>query len=182
MKKIFTLITFLILNTLNLNYAQPWGYDFGTSTGVYTEQGESESFLNPAWPGGGTPIVAIGMTGGSFNLENPGIINFGTDSELRCVASSGSGSGNVNKFAIRNYTPGPLSTIKFSIRFVGGESGTWYFFNGRHTSTSITFSGSTSASGSEVFSGLRWDFSPGGRSEERRVGKECKLRWSTYSS
>ena len=48
--------------------AQPWSYDFGTSTGSFSS-GSSTTFLPPPPGNGGTARVRIGTAGGSFNLE-----------------------------------------------------------------------------------------------------------------
>lgn len=153
-----------------LTYAQPWYYNFGTSTGSHTS-GVSTIFL-PALPsGGGTARVRIGTGSGSFNLENQSIA-FGSESYLRGVAPTG---GSVNKFSVYDYAnPSEQFTLRFTIRFgasdgsaTGAASGTWYLFVG----DGPCFSDNNGFTGAQVFTGLRFAFGTGGTiTTSARVG------------
>jgi hypothetical protein len=139
-------IAVLILINTSL-FAQPWDYDFGTGTGSFSIPGESTTFLPT--PPSGIARIRIGSQGGSFNLENPGVIGFGSNTELRAVAPTG---GSLNKYSMQNYSTGKSFTIKFDLRIDGGSSGTWYFFQGSGSS----FTSNTGFAGADVFTGIRW--------------------------
>jgi hypothetical protein len=141
--KIFGLL--LLLSRLLI--AQHWDYDFGTGTGSISTPGESTTFLPT--PLSGTARIRIGSQGGSFNLENPGVIGFGSNTELRSVAPTG---GSINKYSMQNYNIGKSFTIKFDLRIDGGSSGTWYFFQGSGSS----FTNNAGFAGADVFAGIRW--------------------------
>ena len=129
----------------------PWIYNFGTGTGSFTS-GVSTTFLpQPQTGGGDSARVRIGTGAGSFNMENPGLSNFGAATELRAVAPTG---GSVNKFSIYNYTAGKSYTIKYTVRFGGGSPGRWYFFQG----DGAMYSDNNTFSGAQIFTGLRWAF------------------------
>ncbi|HWP83114.1 MAG TPA: T9SS type A sorting domain-containing protein [Bacteroidota bacterium] len=134
-------------------WGQPWRYDFGTATGSHTG-GESTTFLPAPEIAGGIARVRIGAGGGSFNLDNPGVADLGSESELRGVAAS---SLSVNKFSIYDYTAGKAVTIRFTVRFGGGASGRWHFFNG----DGANFADNNDFSGNQVFTGIRWTFGAG---------------------
>jgi hypothetical protein len=155
---VFCLLSFSVYPYFSIK-SQPWSYNFGTGTGTFdTEGSESTSFLPAPQTNGGTSLVALCTGGGgSFNLENPGVSGFGSDTELRGVASSTSYSP-VNKFSIYNFNATNLFTIRFNMRFEGGDTGIWWFFCG---SGSQTYTGSTSAAGSDVFAGLAFEFDAG---------------------
>ncbi len=153
--KELTFITALVLLMGTSAWSQPWTYDFGTGTGVYsTASGVSLTFLPQ--PTSGEDRIRMGTGGGSFNLENPGLFSLGTNTELRIVAPTGTSS---NFFQVYDYSAAKVSYIKFKLLLgdaTGNSttSGTWYFFNGDGTS----FSGSGGFTGAESFTGLRWVF------------------------
>ncbi|MBI5476110.1 MAG: T9SS type A sorting domain-containing protein [Ignavibacteriales bacterium] len=151
----FLIVLTVLFLTSQFTYAQPWTYNFGTGTGTWTT-GVSTTFLpSPPSGGGDTARVRIGTQGGSFNMENPGISDLGTGTELRGVAPTG---GSVNKMSIVNYTPGKTFTMKFTVRFGGGASGIWYFFQGDGAS----YNDNNAFSGTQVFTGLSWTFAASG--------------------
>jgi hypothetical protein len=139
--------------------AQPWNYNFGSSTGIYTTNAISTTFL-PTPPSGGT-LARVGSGSGSVNLENQ-IIPFGSGSYIRSAAATGT---SVNKFGVNNYTAGKSFTIKFDLRFgasdgssTGATNGNWYFFMGDGT----MYTDGGGFAGAQVFSGLRFRFGAGG--------------------
>jgi len=149
MKKItFLFISiFLILQTGN---AQPWQYDFGTGTGSFTTpSGTSTTFLPQ--PPSGEDFVRVGSAGGGIYLDNPGIADLGSGSELRGIASS---STSVNKFSVYDYSGSTAFTIKFIVRLGGGASGVWSFFQG----DGANFSNGSNYASSQTFTGLQWIF------------------------
>lgn len=147
MKWMVTMV--FLFGLITLGMAQPWTYDFGTGTGSHTT-GASTTFLpDPPAGGGADARVRIGTTGGSFNLENPGLVGFGSGSELRGVAPT---TTSVNKFSIYDYTASKTFTIQFLIRLGGGSSGTWYFFSG----DGAQYSDNGGFAGAQTFTGLRW--------------------------
>src|SRR5437764_501854 len=99
-RRSLSITLFIIIATVQGLHAQSWGYDFGSQTSLFDQQGSSTGFL-PA-PPNGSAFVSIGSGGGSFTLDNPGT-SLGSASEL---AQAPSGSNSVNKFGIYNYTPG----------------------------------------------------------------------------
>ncbi|MBO8131538.1 MAG: T9SS type A sorting domain-containing protein [Candidatus Marinimicrobia bacterium] len=141
---------FVYASFLQLLHAQVWYYSFGVDTGSFTS-GEDTTFLPSPGANGGTERVRVGSGGGGFYLENPGIAGFGSESELKGVASS---STSYNKFSVYNYSPGNSFTIKFLIRFSGGTGGKWYFFQGDGN----CYSNNSSFSTDMVFTGLRFDY------------------------
>lgn len=159
MLRLVFIVIIYYTTVLTSTYSQPWNYNFGTSTGSYTTNAISTTFL-PVPPSGGT-LTRIGSGAGSVNLENQ-LIPFGSDSYLRSTAASGT---SVNKFGVNNYTAGKSFTIKFDVRFgasngssTGASSGNWYLFIGDGT---MYTDGGTFA-GNQVFSGLRFRFGAGG--------------------
>ena len=127
-------------------------YDFNDATSVasYSTNGESTTFLPAPSTNGGTARVRVGSGGGSFNLVNPGT-PMGTFYELSGVAPT---NGSVNKFSIQSYSPSKVFKTSFKVRFDGGSSGTWYFFQG----SGNTFTQNTAFSSADVFTGLRFVF------------------------
>lgn len=158
MQKAFSLFILLIVINLQSIHSQPWHYDFGTTTGVYSTSGVSTTFL-PAPPTDSVRI-RIGTTGGSFNLENQ-IIPFGQDSYLRIAAPT---STSVNKFSVYNYVPGKTFTIRFKVRFGSSTgantvgSGSFYFFAG----DGACFSDNSQFTGAQIFSGFRFTLGASG--------------------
>ncbi|MFA5805533.1 MAG: T9SS type A sorting domain-containing protein [Melioribacteraceae bacterium] len=149
MKRLILILS-LSINTILI--AQPWTYNFGSGTGTYnTASGTSTTFLPAPSTNGGTSFVRIGSAGGSFNLDNPGT-TLGTDTELSGIGPT---STSVNKFSIYSYTAATSFTIRFSIRFDGGSSGSWSFYQG----TGTDYSNGSTVSANEVFTGLRFTFS-----------------------
>ncbi len=74
------------------------------------------------------------------------------------MAATGS---SVNKFSIYDYTPSPLFTLRFTVRFgaadgsgAGASSGSWCLFAGNGS----CFSDNTGFAGLQVFAGLRFTF------------------------
>lgn len=150
----------------------PWWYDFGTMTGSFTTGNTvSTTFLPQPPTGGGEDRIRIGSGGGAFYLENPGIEGLGDETELRIVAPTGA---SINKFSIYDYTPGKTFTIRFEVRFGGGSSGTWYFFNGDGT----TYSDNNAFSGTQVFTGLRWTL---GASDAITTSYRSGANWVTIT-
>ena len=135
----------MILQTGN---AQPWQYDFGTGTGSFTT-GSSTVFLPQ--PSSGEDFVRVGTQGGGIYLENPGINDLGSGSELQGVAPTG---GSYNKFSIYDYSGAQAFTIKFTVRFGGGSSGVWSFFQG----DGARYSNGQNFTSTETFTGLQWIF------------------------
>ncbi len=139
--------------------AQPWSYDFGTSTGSFSS-GASTTFLPPPPGNGGTARVRIGTAGGSFNLENQAI-PFGNGAYLRGSAAT---TTSVNKLSVFDYTPGKAFTLRFRVRLGAADGsapaspGTWYLFVG----DSATFSDNSAFTGKHVFAGLQWQFGSAG--------------------
>ena len=84
---------FLWMNTFL--WATTWTYDFGTTTGSYTSTSSNCNKFLPQ-PVSGEDYVKVGGNG-SINLDNPGLNNFGTGSELRIVAPS---TGDMAKVSI----------------------------------------------------------------------------------
>mgnify|MGYP007112884809 CR=1 FL=1 len=85
-----------------------WSYNFGTGTGNYATPANSSSttFLPAPSTNGGTARIYLGNGGGAFNLNNQGLTNLGTDTELKITASTSENSGHslesgVYKFAVQ---------------------------------------------------------------------------------
>jgi hypothetical protein len=147
------LFTFTLYPLININ-SQPWEYNFGTDTATYNTAGQSTSFL-PA-PEDGISLVAISSGGGgSFHLEN--LEPFGNDVYLKMVAANTTDPSTTNKFSIVDINDdSSLFAIRFDIMF-RGNSGLFQFFNGfNFGGNSQTFTGTTSATNSQIFSGIRW--------------------------
>lgn len=169
MKWMVTMV--FLFGLITLGMAQPWTYDFGTGTGSHTT-GASTTFLpDPPAGGGADARVRIGTTGGSFNLENPGLVGFGSGSELRGVAPT---TTSVNKFSIYDYTASKTFTIQFLIRLGGGSSGTWYFFSG----DGAQYSDNGGFAGAQTFTGLRWVF---GASDAITTSYRSGGAWATLT-
>ncbi len=149
MKTIIVLFVFVYLIS-HRGYAQPWQYDFGSSTGSFTTASSSSTTFLPQ-PPSGEDFVRVGTSGGGLYLDNPGIADFGSESELRGTASS---TTSVNKFSIYDYGGSTTFTIKFSVRFGGGSDGSWSFFQG----DGANFSNGSNFYNSQTFTGLRWNF------------------------
>jgi len=130
-----------------------WTYNFdnAAATASYsTVSGESTTFLPTTQTNGGTARVRIGSGSGSFNLTNPGT-SLGSNYELNGIAPSGT---SINKFVIQNYTAAKIFSTSFNVRFDGGASGIWYFFEG----SGLTYTGNSGFSSAQVFTGLRFNF------------------------
>jgi hypothetical protein len=170
---IFVLLGICLALAHGIASAQPWSYDFGTSTGSFSS-GSSTTFLPPPPGNGGTARVRIGTAGGSFNLENQAI-SFGNGVYLRGSAAS---TTSVNKLSVFDYTPGKAFTLRFRMKLGAADGsasatpGTWYLFVG----DSATFSDNSAFTGKHVFAGLQWQFgSAGGIVTQVRSGNG----WST---
>ena len=144
---------------ININ-AQTASSDFGSATGAHSS-GISTAFL-PTPISSGSTYVSIGSGGGSINLENPGITNFGCGTELRAVASS---TASVNKVTpISGYTASTQAYLKFNV-LMGSSTGTntatsgdWSMYVGDGT----MYTDINDFSGSQVFTGLKFTFGAAG--------------------
>jgi hypothetical protein len=142
--------------------------NFGTGTGSHTT-GTSTVFLpNPTLAG--TTFVRVGTGGGSINLENPGLCNIGSTTELRAAASS---STSVNKFTpFRNYSAGQTFFTRFKLLLgnasggVTGTNGNWTFYQG----DGAMYDNNNDFAGADVFTGLRWTFASSAITTEYRNG------------
>ena len=125
---------YLIILLLNIQlFAQLQSYDFGTGTGTFSTASTGSDIFLPTAPTG-TARVYIGSTGGQFDLSNPGIVGFGTDTELQGFAASGNGDNLINKFSIYNIpSASALFSLRFSFRLDGGENGSeWLLLIGKN--------------------------------------------------
>lgn len=131
-------LAILISASASLN-GQVLIYDFGngTSSHIY---GESIVFL-PVPPCGIARVSVGGGGNGSFHLENPGLPDFGTDTELRCQASQ---NGNADKFSIYNCDPAAAYYMSFNFRLDNADDGSWFFCSG----DGLSYESDASASGS----------------------------------
>lgn len=123
MRKIYALLFCLSLGTVS--QAQPWSYDFGTSTGTFNSSTASESFLPAPATNGGKARVRTGTGSTGFVLE-PSTIGT-TGSQLRIKASSGT---STTKFSMYDFTPGKTFAMKFKMNLSGATSGSWFFMIG----------------------------------------------------
>jgi hypothetical protein len=123
MRKIYALLFCLSLGTVS--QAQPWPYDFGTSTGTFNSSTASESFLPTPATNGGKARVRTGTGSTGFVLE-PSTIGT-TGSQLRIKASSGT---STTKFSMYDFTPGKTFAMKFKMNLSGATSGSWFFMIG----------------------------------------------------
>lgn len=167
MKKSLTIFYCLFTTILHCQF---WSYDFGTGSGTYNTASSFSTVFLPT-PSSGTSRVRLGSQGGSFNLDNPGLSSFGSNTELRITAPTG---GSVNKFSLYNYS-NPTSTFytKFSLLLGDNSgsgtasSGTFYFFQGDGAS----FEDNNAFTGAQCFTGLRMVFgSSGGIATNIRSG------------
>ena len=133
MKKILVIVFGLLL-VAGILFAQPWIYDFGIDIKSDSTYHSSLNFLPQ--PPSGEDFIRISNRGGSINLDNPGLIDFGYDSELRIVASS---TGSCNKASIYNYEDANLFYIKFNLLLgdsdggITANSGTFNFVVGNNS-------------------------------------------------
>jgi len=145
---------FLWMNTFL--WATTWTYDFGTTTGSYTSTSSNCNKFLPQ-PVSGEDYVKVGGNG-SINLDNPGLNNFGTGSELRIVAPS---TGDMAKVSIYDFFGTLLFYTRFNILFgdsAGGntaDSGVFYLILGNGNS----FSTDASINRDESFTVLSFTFS-----------------------
>ena len=174
MKRFFTQAFLLFANCV---FAQPWTYNLGTGTGIFsTASGTSTSFLPT--PSSGTTYVRIGSAGGSINLENPGLSNLGSGTEIRAVAPT---SASVNKLSVLDYTASKVFSIEMKILLGSSTgsntaaSGIWYFFMGDGAS----FSNTSGFTGNQMFTGLRFTF---GASGALTVDYRNTAAWTTLST
>jgi len=137
-------------------WATTWTYDFGTTTGSYTSTSSNCNKFLPQ-PVSGEDYVKVGGNG-SINLDNPGLNNFGTGSELRIVAPS---TGDMAKVSIYDFFGTLLFYTRFNILFgdsAGGntaDSGVFYLILGNGNS----FSTDASINRDESFTVLSFTFS-----------------------
>lgn len=150
---------------VSMAFGTNWSYNFGTGTGNYATPANSSSttFLPAPSTNGGTARIYLGNGGGAFNLNNQGLTNLGTDTELKITAST---SSSLNKFSIYSYTNSKIFVNKFTILLgdvSGGStlatSGTFYFFQGSGTMYS---NDSAFSENSQVFTGIQWTFGTSG--------------------
>lgn len=135
-----------------------WPYDFGTGSTSYTTANSSSTTFMPNQPaGGGTHHVFMANGGGGFYRDDPGLANFGSGAELRLAAPTTSGSNNINKYSVYNYTRQRNAYHRYKFRLGssnGGfaDSGTFYYFFGDGAS----FETNTVATNAETVVGIRW--------------------------
>ena len=152
MKKLLFIICLVIISSI-VKGQNSWVYNFNDAAATAsftTTSGASTTFLPTPTTGGGTSKVKIGSTGGSFNLNNPGT-SLGNSYELNGVSPT---STSNNKFSIYGYNPSKMFNTSFKMRFDGGTSGTWFFFQG----TGASYSDNGGFATTQTFSGLRFVF------------------------
>lgn len=129
---------FIIFSYLNFGQSEEsraddtikaWFIDFGSGKGEHID-GLSSTFL-PIAPSGTSQINAV--KGGRFSLQNPGLRNFGTNSELKIVSSD---ANNPAKFSVIDYQASKHFYVKYTIRWEGGNDGEWVFAIGNGSSFS----------------------------------------------
>ena len=109
-----------LLFTSATGWAQPWAYDFGTSTGTHPSSSISTTFLPGTPSGGGTYRVRTGAGGGTIVLANPGT-TLGSGSELQINAATSTSS---NKFGVYDWSStSTVGYVKFKIRTTSATSG-----------------------------------------------------------
>jgi hypothetical protein len=160
MKKVVVIVFgFVVIE--GILFAQPWIYDFGTAIKSSFTPGYSSTNFLPQ-PLTGDDFIRVGNSG-SINLENPGIADFGSGSELRIVASN---TGNRTKASIYNYDGAKLFYIRFNLLlgdFEGGNtanSGTFYFVMGNNGNSN--FSGDSGYNRNYSFTILSFTFGESG--------------------
>ena len=134
--------------------------EFGTGTGSHTT-GFSTTFLPN--PSSGTSYVRIGSTGGSVNLQTPGVPGLGCLTEVRAVAPT---TASVVKFTpFLNYTTASSSGyLKFNMLLGSSTgtnsvtSGTWSMFLGN----GAMYNDANAFVGSQIFSGFQFVFGASG--------------------
>jgi hypothetical protein len=179
MIKKFTLIFLLtfIFYPFITTKSQIWVYDFGTDTATYNSPGQSLEFLPEAEMG--TSLVAVSSDGGgSFHLDSLEL--FGDDIYLMIVAPNTTDPSTTNKFSIIDIIDSTsLFTIRFNILF-SGNSGLFQFFNGFNVGgDSRTFTGTQTATNSQIFAGLQWQMiSPDSITTSFRSGND----WDSTSA
>lgn len=148
-----------------------WIYNFGTSTGTFSNNAVSTIFLPAPPAGGGEDRVRVGGGGGSFTMTN--VSGFGSGSALVARAPT---SGAVNKFSIYDWSdPGSAFSLSFDMRLTGGTNGFWSLFAGNGQS----FSNSSGFTGAQSFLGLRFGYGTGGAiTTSNRAG----ANWASLSS
>ncbi|MCB0763537.1 MAG: hypothetical protein KDB84_02450, partial [Flavobacteriales bacterium] len=113
-------------------FAQPWTYDFGTTTAALANNSNSTSFFPGTPSGGGTYLVRRGSQGGAIELQNPGAIG---SSDLFIRAATG---GSTNKFTVANWsTPSGAAYVKFKMRTASTGNGLIYFALGSGTNYTV---------------------------------------------
>lgn len=143
---------FVVLLVLigNYGWGQTWSYDFGASTGTFTNSTASTTFLPTPTTGGGTSRVRVGTNPGSFVLANPGLSNLGSNSELQITSNTGSSS--TTKFSIHDFTASKVGYIKFNIVINGGTNGVYLFSIG----DGANYSDNNAIATNQIFAGIRW--------------------------
>lgn len=132
-------------------WGQVWTYNFGNSTGSFTSSTASTNFLPT--PGSGTARVRVGTNPGSISLENPGLANLGTDSELKITSNTGSTS--TTKFSVYDYVASKIGCLKFSISMNGGTNGVYNLTLGDGAS----FSDNNAMATAQSLVGMSWSLS-----------------------
>lgn len=148
-----------------------WIYNFGTSTGTFSSNAASTTFLPAPPAGGGEDRVRVGSGGGSFTMTN--VSGFGSGSALVATAPTGT---SVNKFSIYDWSdPGSAFSLSFDMRLTGGTNGAWFLFAGN----GATFSDNSSFTGSQSFLGMRFGYGTSGAiTTSNRAGGS----WASLSS
>lgn len=152
------IVLFFVIISLVID-AQPWVYNFGTSTGSYTTASSATLTFLPSAPSGNDRI-RIGNAGGGFYLTNQ-TIDFCTDSYLRGVAAT---TTSANKFSVYAFDSTKMAMVKFIVRLGDqngsntAESGSWAFFLGKGA---MYYDNNTFA-GAQVFAGIQFVFGANG--------------------
>jgi len=140
-----------------------WGYDFGTGSTSHLS-GASTTFFPSPPTGSGTYRASVPTANdGGLYRDDPGLTNFGSDTELRIEAPTTSGTGLINKFSVYGWTYSPNDYQRFRFRLgnsTGGfaDSGTFYYYMGVEAGNQSgnTFSTDALANPAVCGAGLRW--------------------------
>lgn len=160
-------ILILLIIIVSAEPARPqtvWTYDFGDgAAGTHTSD-ESEAFLPPPQPNGGTARVRIGTGDGIIDLENPGSTNLGTFAQLQITGAT---NASDNLFQIYGFDGDSTFYIKFSFKLTGGNSGTigFLFGNGPEFGENTGYIG-------DSFAGFRSTFQGDTLFTERRTASD----------
>jgi hypothetical protein len=183
----------MVITAFSVLSATTWDYTFGTGSDSYTTTNSSSTtYLTNQPATGGTHRVRVGNGGGGgFYRDDPGLVNFGTATELRIVAPTTSGSGNINKYSVYNYESGGqvarVGYFRTQIRFgnsTGGnaDTGTFYFFHGDGDTAPDSFADDNVIGTDEAFLGMRWVFGTGGTLTTSWMVDNVWQPWANYSA